>query len=107
MSHPVVRDDFSRGEAIAGLSWLCVGALVSLMLEAVYLNWFWVVAALLFNAVLTKTARLWSRRYAFAPLVVWAAAFFVSLAILPLTGWSLALLFAGVAGGVSPLLRAK
>ena len=107
MTHPAVRDDFTRGEAVAGLVWLSVGALVSLLLEAAYLNWFWVVAALLFNAVLTTTARLWSTRWALAPLGVWAAACFVSLAVLPPTGWSLALLFAGLAGGVWPLLRAK
>lgn len=107
MSHPVVRDDFSRGEAVAGLVWLSIGAAVSLLLEVVYLNWIWVVAALLFNAVLTKTARLWSQRHALLPLGVWAVAFFVSLAVLPPTGWSFALLFAGVAGGVWPLLRAK
>lgn len=107
MTEPVLRDDFTRREAIAGLVWLSIGALVSLVLEAVYLNWLWVVAALLFNAVLTKTARLWSTRWALAPLGVWAAAFFVSLAVLPPTGWSLALLLAGVAGGVWPLIRSK
>ena len=66
MTRPAVRDDFSRGEAIAGLVWLSVGALVSLVLEVVYLNWIWVVVALLFNAVLTKTARLWSETWALA-----------------------------------------
>lgn len=107
MTEPVVRDDFTRREAIAGLVWLSIGALVSLVLEAVYLNWLWVVAALLFNAVVTKTARLWSRKWALLPLAVWVAGFFVSLALLPPTGWSLALLLAGVAGGVWPLIRSK
>ena len=107
MSHPVVRDNFSRGEAIAGLIWLSIGAVGSLVLEVAYLNWIWVVVAAAFNAVLTKTARLWSSSSALLPLGVWAAAFFVSLVILPPTGWSLALLTAGVAGGVWPLLRAK
>ena len=83
------------------------GALVSLVLEAVYLNWLWVVAALLFNAVVTKTARLWSSKWALLPLAVWVAGFFVSLALLPPTGWSLALLLAGVVGGVWPLIRSK
>ena len=27
MSQPVIRDNFSRGEAIAGITWLSVGAL--------------------------------------------------------------------------------
>ena len=107
MSHPVVRDDFSRGEAVAGLVWLSIGAAVSLLLEVVYLNWIWVVAALLFNAVLTKTARLWSQRHALLPLGVWGCAFFISLAILPPTGWSLVLLVAGIVGGVWPLVRRK
>ena len=75
MTRPAVRDDFSQGEAIAGLVWLSVGALVSLVLEVVYLNWIWVVVALLFNAVLTKTARLWSDTWALAPLSVWAVSY--------------------------------
>lgn len=107
MTEPVVRDDFTRREAIAGLVWLSIGALVSLVLEAVYLNWLWVVAALLFNAVVTKTARLWSSKWALLPLAVWVAGFFVSLALLPPTGWSLVLLVAGIVGGVWPLVRRK
>ena len=58
MTEPVVRDDFTRREAIAGLVWLSIGALVSLVLEAVYLNWLWVVAALLFNAVAVSYTHL-------------------------------------------------
>ncbi|MET3943442.1 hypothetical protein [Corynebacterium mucifaciens] len=107
MTEPVVRDDFTRREAIAGLAWLSIGALVSLLLEAVYLNWLWVVAALLFNAVVTKTARLWSSKWALLPLAVWVAGFLVSLALLPPTSWSLALLLAGVAGGVWPMIHRK
>ena len=107
MTQPVVRDDFSRGEAVAGLVWLSVGALVSLALEVVYLNWIWAVVALLFNAVLTKTARLWSETWALAPLGVWGCVFFISLAVLPPTGWSLVLFVAGIVGGVWPLVRRK
>lgn len=107
MTEPVVRDDFTRREAIAGLVWLSIGALVSLVLEAVYLNWLWVVAALLFNAVVTKTARLWSSKWALLPLAVWVAGFFASLALLPPTGWSLVLFVAGIVGGVWPLVRRK
>lgn len=107
MSHPVIRTEFSRGEAIAGITWLSVGALGSLILEVAYLNWFWVIIAAVFNAVLTKTARLWSSRSMIVPLAVWAAALFASMVILPPTGWTLALLIAGLAGGVWPLLKAK
>lgn len=107
MTQPVVRDDFSRGEAVAGLVWLSVGALVSLALEVVYLSWIWAVVALLFNAVLTKTARLWSQTWALAPLGVWGCAFFISLAVLPPTSWSLVLLAAGIVGGVWPMVRRK
>ena len=107
MTQPVVRDDFSRGEAVAGLVWLSVGALVSLALEVVYLNWIWAVVALLFNAVLTKTARLWSQTGAPAPLGVGGGAFFISLAMLPPTGWSLVLFVAGIVGGVWPMVRRK
>lgn len=107
MSQPVIRDNFSRGEAIAGITWLSVGALGSLILEVAYLNWFWVIIAAVFNAVLAKTARLWSSKSMIVPLAVWAAALFASMIILPPTGWTLALLIAGLAGGVWPLLKAK
>ena len=105
MSHPVIRNEFSRGEAIAGITWLCVGALGSLTLEVAYLNWFWVIIAAVFNAVLTKTARLWSSKSAIVPLAVWTAALFISMIVLPPTGWTLALLLSGIAGGVWPLLK--
>lgn len=107
MSQPVIRDNFSRGEAIAGITWLSVGALGSLILEVAYLNWFWVIIAAVFNAVLAKTARLWSSKSAIVPLAVWAAALFASMVILPPTGWTLALLIAGLAGGVWPLIKTK
>ena len=107
MSQPVIRDNFSRGEAIAGITWLSVGALGSLILEVAYLNWFWVIIAAVFNAVLAKTARLWSSKSMIVPLAVWAAALFASMIILPPTGWTLALLIAGLAGGVWPLIKTK
>ena len=107
MSQPVIRDNFSRGEAIAGITWLSVGALGSLILEVAYLNWFWVIIAAVFNAVLAKTARLWSSKSMIVPLAVWAAALFASMIILPPTGWTLTLLIAGLAGGVWPLIKTK
>lgn len=109
MSEPVVRDNFSRGEVVAGLTWLSVGALVSVVLETVYLGWWSFLVALLFNVVLTKTARLWSPRpgVALIPLVAWLAGFAVALALLPPTAGLVALPLAGIAGGVWPLLRAK
>ena len=107
MSQPVIRDNFSRREAIAGITWLSVGALGSLILEVAYLNWFWVIIAAVFNAVLAKTARLWSSKSMIVPLAVWAAALFASMIILPPTGWTLTLLIAGLAGGVWPLIKTK
>lgn len=122
MSQPVVRDNFSRGEAAAGLAWLSVGALLSLALEVVYLGTgagalLMPLVALAFNAVLTKTARLWgsARWVALVPLGAWLAGFAAALAVMPALGFAtvpanasaLLLLAAGVFGGVWPLLRAK
>lgn len=121
MSQPAVRDNFTRGEAVAGLVWLSVGALVSLALEVVYLSsrvgWLvFPLIALLFNAVLTKTARLWSDSFwvALVPLAVWLTGFFAAMFVLPAFGFSpvpadasaLLLFAAGIIGGVWPIARA-
>lgn len=125
MTRPVVRDDFSRAEAIGGLVWLSVGAALSALLEVVYLGArvfgvpfpLSVVVAALFNAVLTRTARLWSPNPAVAliPLGVWLGCLFAFMFALPAAGTMLvpaslstvALLLAGVVGGVWPLARRK
>ena len=125
MSEPVVRDDFSRAEAVGGLVWLGIGAAVSALLEVVYLSAhvfgvpfpLAVPAAALFNAVLTRTARLWNPNpaVALAPLWVWLACLFALMFALPAAGTTLvpasaltvALLLAGVAGAVWPLARRK
>lgn len=117
MTQPRIRDDFSRKEAFAGLSWLAFGAGLSMCLELLNLNIFTVALALLFNAVLTRTAQRWSPRVmvALVPLCVWVSVFFLLLVLPPLTGNVLVpqnilvilLLFAGIAGGVWPVLRRK
>lgn len=116
------RGEYAPGEAAAGLTWLSAGALVSLALEVAYVGGMVgaivsPIAALLFNAVLTKTSRLWttSRLVALAPLGVWLAGFLVTILVLPAFGFSpvppnagaVLLLLAGLTGGVWPLLRAK
>ncbi|AIT60773.1 hypothetical protein [Corynebacterium doosanense] len=130
MSDSVIRDSFSRGEQIGGLAWLSVGALISLILEIVYLGtrvtlpggvsmalpWT-IAAAVLMNAVFTRTARLWSTQtwVALVPLGVWCLGFLVFLALPALSGDQLlgnnmrtiALLFAGIGGGLWPLTRTK
>ncbi|QPK83959.1 hypothetical protein G7Y29_04000 [Corynebacterium qintianiae] len=125
MSEPVVRDDFSRGEAVGGIVWLSVGAAVSALMEVVYLGATVfgvpmpasILVALLFNAVLTRTALLWTsiRAIALIPLAVWLGIFMVLLAALPATGsmvvpnniLTVFLMFAGLAGGVWPVLRSE
>lgn len=89
--------------------WLAIFAGIAAMLQVDYL---WpplaAVTALLFNAVLTKTARLWSSRRAthLIPLSVWLASCWGM-------GWvtgaqiSKLLLIAGIAGSVWPLARGK
>src|SRR5690625_7490334 len=72
MSSNFVPFEFSRAEAVGGLVWLSVGALLSLVLEVVYLGAYLtmpngvriafpltVAIAWWFNKVLTNTARLW------------------------------------------------
>ncbi|MCS5478875.1 hypothetical protein NYP18_04305 [Corynebacterium sp. YIM 101645] len=126
----IVRTDFSRGEAVGGLVWLSVAALIAVLLQVVYLGtWvtlpggfrvavpYTIVLAFLFNMVLTRTAKLWSPRPAFAavPLYAWLAGFLLLLSGVVVTGDQLVgdnirtvlLLFAGVAGGVWPLVRGK
>ena len=126
----IVRTDFSRGEVVGGLVWLSVAALVSVLLEVVYLGtWvtlpggtklavpYTIVVAFLFNMVLTRTARLWNPNPAVAavPLYVWAAGFLGLMFGVEVTGdqlvgdniRSVLLLLAGVAGGVWPLVRGK
>ncbi|QNE89307.1 hypothetical protein H0194_09720 [Corynebacterium incognita] len=125
-----VRDDFTRGEAIGGLVWLSIGALLSLLLEVVYLStWLplpggttipfpiTIAVAFWFNGVLTKTARLWDRRQAIAliPGLVWVVGYFGLLFGVEFTGDQLmasdikavGLLLAGIAGAVWPILRVK
>lgn len=119
----------TRGEQVTGLVWLSLGALLSLLLEVVYLNValtisgrsvvlpLSILAALWFNGVLTKTARLWSANplVGAVPLIVWAGGF-VALLIVGEVGSiaalgdnirSVLLLFAGIAGGVWPFVRRK
>lgn len=129
-SNAVLRTEFSRGEAIGGLVWLGIGALFSLFMEMLYLGtWVtvpglgevplpWtILAALLFNAVLTKTAMLWSHNtwVHLIPLLVWVTGYFVALAGADAMGLQLlgnnfrtiALLITGIAGGVWPVIRPR
>lgn len=130
MSERIIRTDFSRGEAGFGLLWLSIGALVSVLLEIVYLGtWitlpggakvafpYTIIVAFLFNMVLTRTARLWTSTPAIAliPLMVWGLGFIGLMLGGGVTGdqlvvssiRSVALLAAGIAGGIWPLIRGK
>lgn len=126
----IVRTDFSRGEAVGGLVWLSVAALISVLLEVVYLGtWvtlpggtqvavpYTIIIAFLFNMVLTRTARLWNPAPAVAavPLYVWTGGYLALMFGVAVTGdqlvgsniRSVLLLFAGLAGGVWPLVKGK
>lgn len=130
MSQGFVRTDFARGEAIGGLVWLSIAALISVMLEVVYLGtWvalpdgariavpYTIVLAFLFNLVLTRTGKLWTTNPAFAlvPLYAWTGGFLLLMFGPAITGdqlvassiRSVGLLLAGIAGGIWPLLRSK
>ncbi|MBK4141685.1 hypothetical protein [Corynebacterium macginleyi] len=125
-----MRTNFSRGEQVAGLIWLSLGALLSLFLEVIYLTAriplangasiafpITIVIAAAFNVVLTRTARLWSDSTYIAaiPLIVWVLVFFALMLLVPITGdvivgnniLSLFLFLAGMGGGVWPFLKQK
>ncbi|MBZ8177004.1 hypothetical protein GP475_04510 [Corynebacterium poyangense] len=119
---------FSRGEVIVALLWLSAAALISLTLEVAYLYAILplpggihlifpitIVLAALFNGVLTRTSRLWSRNMIVVatPLMVWVLGYalltifptFTGSQLLGSTLRSVLLLLAGIAGGVWPILR--
>ncbi len=125
-----IHTGLSRGEVVGGIFWLSLGALVSLLLEVVYLGtWitlpgdtqiafpYTILIAFLFNMVLTRTSMLWTdiKSVAAVPLFTWVLGFAFILV------WSVAvgdqlvgsnirsvlLLFAGIAGGIWPLVKGK
>src|SRR5699024_8637488 len=106
------------------------GAMLSLVLEVVYLGAhitmpngvriafpLRVIVGWGFNKVLTKTDRLWSSSTLLAAItvMVWVCGFFVYLIIGSTTGdqWlgsnirTVALLFAGIIGGILPFVGSK
>lgn len=100
-----MTSEYSRREVVQAYVWLAIFAAASATMEyaatrpaAVALA---AVAAALFNAVLTKTARLWtkSRISPLIPLAVWCA-------VWALLGGSW-IVPAGIVGGVWPLLKRK
>lgn len=122
------RQETSGGEKAVGIFWLSVGALVSVLLELVYLG-AWlplpggmsimfpvsIVIACLFNIVLTRTALLWSRKPIIAaiPTLVWGLGFLGLSSSAQITGdllvWpslrSVFLFIFGLIGGLVPLFR--
>lgn len=127
-----VRRDTTRGERVAGIIWLCVGALAAVLLASLYLGsrvtvggvslpvpWP-LVATPWFMAVLTRTALLWTdnRTVASAPLWTWLTGYLVLVFWPALPGLggdtvlgssltTLLLLPLGLAGGGWALLRLK
>ncbi|WPF66954.1 MULTISPECIES: hypothetical protein [unclassified Corynebacterium] len=123
----ITRTDFSRGEAALGLFWLALAALVSVLLEVMYLGtWitlpggakvafpYMIAVAFLFNRVLSRTALLWTRNAAIAgiPLWTWLAGYVALTMWVAVSGdqlvgnniRSVALLIAGMIGGGWPLV---
>ncbi|KAA8738438.1 hypothetical protein [Corynebacterium tuscaniense] len=118
---PQPRTDFTPGEARAGITWLSVGALVTLLVEVGSLDKLWgipaIVAAWVLGGVGTKTGRLWTSKSTIALVPTWT--WLVGLALLYMGPDvtrellrthhlpALLLLAAGTAGGIWPLLRDK
>lgn len=123
-----IHRGLSRGEVIGGIFWLSLGALVSLLLEVVYLGtWitlpggtaiafpYTIIIAFFFNMVLTRTSMLWTdnKPVAAIPLFTWVLGFAVLL-VWPLavgdqligsTMRTVLLLFIGLTGGIWPLVK--
>lgn len=125
----IYRTEFMRGEKTAAMVWLSLGAIISVLIEVIYLGsritiadysipfpWT-IVAALLFNMVLTRTASLWSTRLSWRliPLAAWTIAFFILLfwptfatdQLLGINMRTILLLTAGIVGGLWPLRSTK
>lgn len=125
-----IHRDLARGEVVGGIFWLSLGALVSLLLEVVYLGtWltlpgntqiafpYTILIAFLFNMVLTRTSMLWTdiRPVAATPLFAWVLGYAFILVWSAAVGDQLLgsniravlLLFAGIAGGIWPLMKGK
>ena len=114
MAAPAVRQDFTCGEVVHAFVWLSLFAVLSALLEVAYLGcplaW---AAAFGFNAVLTKTAKLWARTLPARciPLASWAVGVILARWAVPGADQQLvldspatpALVVAGVVGGVRPL----
>ncbi|MEZ2189446.1 hypothetical protein [Corynebacterium sp. CCM 9204] len=118
------------GETAVGLAWLSLGALLSVLLEVVYVGTritlpagqiiafpFTLPIAFGFTLVLSRTALLWTQNRAVAgiPLGVWLVGYLALLLWPEVTGDVLvaqtlsgaALLLAGTMGGGWPLIRGK
>ncbi|APT92825.1 membrane protein [Corynebacterium phocae] len=118
------------GEKITALVWLSLGAVMSLLLEVIYLRArlplggghtvafpITIAVAFAFNMVLTKTARLWSSHPAIGavPLSVWTVGFcgfflagdLGSVQALGASAWAAGLFMAGILGGVWPFFSEK
>ncbi len=123
-----IHRGLGRGEIVGGIFWLSLGALISLLLEVIYLGtWisfpdgaqiafpYTIVIAFLFNMVLTRTSMLWTDikpvaaiplfvwLFGFALLAVWAVA--MGDQLVASTMRSVLLLSAGLAGGIWPLAK--
>ncbi|MCK7637995.1 hypothetical protein [Corynebacterium pygosceleis] len=122
--------EHTTGEKAVGLAWLSVGALLSVLLEVVYVGAritlptgqtvafpFTILIAFGFTLVLSRTALLWTenRLAAGVPLGVWLAGYLALLIWPSVTGdvivaetlRGVLLLLAGATGGGWPLIRGK
>ncbi|ALC05502.1 hypothetical protein CDES_05325 [Corynebacterium deserti GIMN1.010] len=125
-----IHRNLGTGEVVGGLFWLSLGALISVLLEVIYLGTriplpggsslafpYTIVVAFLFNMVLTRTSILWTDHWLakFTPLITWIVGFMALLVwtvvegdqLVPNNIRTVLLLFAGFAGGIWPAVKAK
>ncbi len=125
-----IRTDVDRGEKVSAMVWLGAAAFFSVLIAVVYLGteitfpggvavplpWP-VLGAAWFNAVLTRTAKLWSTHIAVVliPLATWCVGYLLFLVGPAVTRellvgnniLAIALLVAGTMGGLWPVFRGK
>lgn len=125
-----IHRNLGKGEVFGGLFWLSLGALISVLLEVIYLGTritlpggtslafpYTIAIAFLFNMVLTRTSMLWTDHWLakFTPLTVWILGFMALLVwtvvagdqIIPNNIRTVLLLFAGFSGGIWPAVKGK
>ena len=117
----MTRTDYTASEARWGIGWILGFAVMSALIQITSIDLAWgipsVIAAGFFGAVWTKTARLWTSKsvVVLLPTVFWVGSFTLFFFGVEVTRAllaehcirAIALLSAGIIGGIWPLARSR